>query len=106
MPSNIPLEMKRIYAQWKRKNALDSEIEYNEVEDLRYPIDNLQFAVDLYTTRGIDAVKEYAAATRMPKKDLERVLHTAKIGQQKIIDEAESMIDGIGKKIENTKQEP
>ena len=77
VPRNLPKIIKGIFAQWKRENTSGQFIKYDLVEDLRYPIQRLHEATELYLTKGEQAFNDYCRFHYMPTTDIERCRNKA-----------------------------
>lgn len=102
LPPNIPMAIKSLYSDWKKRNMLQVEIRYNEIEDPRYPIENLQMAYEIYKTRGMSEMMKFCKSTKMPKNDIARVVCTCQRSKKVQRQEARGVVDGLAemKKIE------
>ncbi len=95
IPVNIPLAIKGNYSHWKRRNLVDTEIKYNKIEDLRFPVEHLKTAYDEFKNRGMAAMMRFCKSVNMPERDVARVVHTCKKNKDAQRDEAQRLVDGL-----------
>ena len=104
LPRNIPKIIKKIYMQYQRENKDSIFVRYDPIEDLRFPIDKLYTAQEIYIKSGRDSFLEYCNTNYMPATDRERVenkvKHLIEIGK------VEGFIAGVAESIKDYGKPP
>ena len=59
LPRNLPKIIRGIYAQYTRQNKSNAWVKYDLYDDVRYPVENLQTAFEIFMKSGEDAFNYY-----------------------------------------------
>lgn len=75
LPRNIPKQIKIFYFAYRSAYPEKVKIKYDNYNDPRYPIENLQKAFKILTRSGTTEFMGYVNQEDMPQQDIERVLN-------------------------------
>ena len=93
LPRNLPKIIRSIYSQYTRENPNAFFIKYDQVEDMRYPVEKLYRGQEIYIKSGRGVFMQFCKTNYMPTMDIERVDN--KVKHMIDIGKVEGFIDSV-----------